>query len=251
MKKLGRKIMGKTQKSMKTMSGHGFTSFELTKNLLNNLQQFNITPTAKLVLLYLSSCYNPQKASMFPKQKTIADKIGVSERSVTRAVQELFKAGLIIIECNLSNRYKFTSKIVSECPQNEKNFYSENLSGIDDKISSQDDKLSGTCIEQIKEHKKEPTYVEDFKILKHYAVKHGAKNVNAYIKVLRKNGADKRIIQEYKEKLSTENYWHNQAQKTSKLVEEYKNFEGDEPSERFKALKKKLIKSVNFVNSEL
>ncbi len=234
--------MQNTQKSMKTMSGHGFTQFELTQSLLNNLKQFEITPTAKLVLLYLSSCYNPNKATMFPKQKTIADKIGISERSVVRAVQELFKAGLIIVECNLSNRYKFTSKIVSELPQDEKNFASEKLSDNDAKISLQDDKLSDTCIEQITEQKKEPTNVEDFKILKNYAIKHGAKNVNAYIKVLQKNGADKRIIQEYKEKRSTENYWHNQAQRTSELVEEYKNFEGDEPSESFKNLKARLIK---------
>ena len=46
---------------------------------------------------------------MFPKQKTIAAKIGVSERSVTRAVQELFKAGLILIECKHTNRYKIVA----------------------------------------------------------------------------------------------------------------------------------------------
>ena len=61
----------------KKHANHAFTSFDLTKNLLNKLQQFEITPTAKLVLLYLASCYNPAKADMFPKQKTIADKIGV------------------------------------------------------------------------------------------------------------------------------------------------------------------------------
>lgn len=233
--------MQNTQKSMKTASGHGVTSFKLTQNLLNNLKQFEITPTAKLVLLYLSSCYNPNKATMFPKQKTIADKIGVSERSVVRAVQELFKAGLIIIECNLSNHYKFTSKIASGILQNEKIFTSEKLSDDNDKISEVNDKLSGTNIEHVHEHIKEPTSVEDFKILKKYAEEHGAKNVNAYIKAIQKTGADKRIIQEYKEKQSTEKYWNNQAQKTSELVNEYRSFEGDEPSERFKALKRKLL----------
>lgn len=233
--------MGNTQKSMKTTSGHGVTSFKLTQNLLNNLKQFEITPTAKLVLLYLSSCYNPNKATMFPKQKTIADKIGVSERSVVRAIQELFKAGLIIIECNSSNHYKFTSKIASGQPQNDKNFYAEKMSDDDDKISEVNDKLSDTNIEHVHEHIKEPTSVIDFKILKDYAIKRKAKNVNAYIKALQKSGADKKIIQDHKEKQSTEKYWNNQAQKTSELVKEYRSFEGDEPSERFKALKKKLL----------
>ena len=105
---------------MNTVKKHdkqGFTQFDLTKHLLNNLQQFKITPTAKLVLLELSACYNPKKPDMFPKQKTIALKLGISERSVNRAIQELFKAGLILIECKYTNRYKFTSKIVSECKQ--------------------------------------------------------------------------------------------------------------------------------------
>lgn len=57
----------------------------------------------------MTTCYNPKNADVFPKQKTIAAKIGVSERSVTRAVQELFKAGLILIECKHTNRYKIVA----------------------------------------------------------------------------------------------------------------------------------------------
>ena len=59
--------------------------------------------------MYLTTCYNPEKAEVFPKQKTIAAKIGVSERSVVRAVQELFKVGLILIECKHTNRYKIVA----------------------------------------------------------------------------------------------------------------------------------------------
>ena len=54
--------MGETQKKLKTMSGHGFTQFELTQKILNKLQQFKISPIAKLVLLEISACYNPNKA---------------------------------------------------------------------------------------------------------------------------------------------------------------------------------------------
>ena len=117
----------KRENTVKKHATHGFSQFTLTQNLLNNLQQFEITPTAKLVLLYLSSCYNPKKADMFPKQKTIAAKIGISERSVVRAISELIQAGLIIVECKYSNRYKFTSKIVAEPPRNEKIFEQENI----------------------------------------------------------------------------------------------------------------------------
>ena len=137
---------------------HGFTQFELTNYLLNNLSQFNITPAAKLVLLELSAHYNPQKPDMFTNQKTLASKIGISERSVVRAVSELFKAGLIIIECKYTNRYKFTSKIGWKCPQDEKFFPQETLSDIKRQNGiKKDDNLSQH--EQIKETKKEQTNV--------------------------------------------------------------------------------------------
>lgn len=100
------------QNTAKTMSGHGFTQFELTQKLLQNLYKFKLTPTAKMVLMYLSSCYNPKHAEMFPKQRTIADKLGVSEASVIRAICELHKEGLIISERKYTNRYKYTSKFL-------------------------------------------------------------------------------------------------------------------------------------------
>lgn len=36
--------------------------------------------------------------------------------------------------------------------------------------------------------------------LKSYAIKHGAKNINAYLNVLRKNGSADKIIKDYKAK---------------------------------------------------
>lgn len=190
-------------KTAKKHAEHAFSQFKLTQNLLNNLSQFEITPTAKLVLLYLSSCYNPQKADMFPKQKTIASKTGISERSVVRAIQELFKAGLIIIECKYTNRYKFTSKI----------FESENLSDISSQNDTKDnDNLS--VHEPIKEPIKEPQKVEDFKILKDYAEQKGAKNITAYINALKKNGAAEQIIKTFKEKKAADKYFEQQIKET-------------------------------------
>ena len=102
---------------------------------------------------------------MFPKQKTIAAKIGVSERSVTRAVQELFKAGVILIECKHTNRYKIVQNRGGFARENEKIFNTDNLSDNSGKnIRQQKDNLSETHEhEPKKEHEKEPQSVEDFK----------------------------------------------------------------------------------------
>lgn len=188
------------QSAYKTKQQLSCTQFELTNKIITNLNNYNITPTAKLVLLYLTTCYNPEHSEVFPKQKTIADKLGVSERSVTRAIQELFKEGLILIECKYTNRYKFTSRMTAE--------QSENLS---DDLRQNDilksDNLSGTCIEQKNKTKKEQTfnkggnvYSDGDEILREYAIKHGAKNVNAYVNVLRKSGSAAKIIKEYQRK---------------------------------------------------
>lgn len=132
---------------MNTQLQYRFTQFELTKGLINNLQQFSISPVSKLVLLYLSGCYNPKKADVFPKQKTIATKLGISERSVIRAIQELVKEGLILVETKATNRYKFTSKIASEYPD-------KMLDNVCQKVRSVGDNLSPSYIEQKKEQKK-------------------------------------------------------------------------------------------------
>lgn len=125
--------------------------------------------------MYLTTCYNPEKAEVFPKQSTIAAKTGISERSVTRAVQELFKAGLILIECKHTNRYKIVAKNAFCRAQDEKFFDSDNLSDNSCKnVSLQKDNLSETHEhEPKKEHEKEPQSVEDFNIQKSPALLRG------------------------------------------------------------------------------
>ena len=115
---------------MNTVKKHaeqGVKQVELLNFLLNNLSQFNLKPTTKLVLLYLAGCYNPKHADVFPKQKTIALQMGISEASVIRAIQELHKEGLIISERKYTNRYRFTARIL-------------NLGGMDE-VFLQDDKM--------------------------------------------------------------------------------------------------------------
>lgn len=100
------------------------TQFKLSKITLQSLSKFNISPTAKLVLLYLIDCYNPAKVYMFPKQETIADKLGISLSSIRRGIKELSKANIIVIELKFSNRYSLTStffEIINMTPDSVQN----------------------------------------------------------------------------------------------------------------------------------
>ena len=199
------------------------TQHQLTTGIVTKLNTYQITPTAKLVLLYLTTCYNPKHADVFPKQKTIADKLGISERSVTRAIQELCKEGLVLVECKYSNRYKFTSKIVCS----DKMAVDSGQNDI-----QQCDNLSLPYIEPTIQHDKKTTdnsgenvYNGDDLILYEYAKKKAKYNVDALIKKIKENGGDKKIIKEYKQKQfiakRAENTW-KETQDTIKLYESFK-----------------------------
>lgn len=193
----------------KEHAGHAISGFELSKKVLNNLSQFNLKPIAKLVLLYLCDCYNPKHGEMFPKQSTIALKLGVSEISVIRAIQELHKEGVIISERKSFNRYRFTQKIVEEQSENEykemrvKTYQNEN----------QSIKMIAHKHEQ-KREQNNLTKVEDFKILKEYAESKGAKNVKAYIEALKCNRSAEQIIKAFKEKEAANKYFKRQIKET-------------------------------------
>ena len=183
--------------------------------------------------MYLTTCYNPEKAEVFPKQSTIAAKTGISERSVTRAVQELFKAGLILIECKHTNRYKIVAKNAFCRAQDEKFFDSDNLSeNLSQNGIQKTDNLSDAHVhEQIREQKKEPVRAADFKILKGYAIKQGAKNVNAYINALKKNGSASQIIKKFKEKEAADRYAEHQILKTIEGNRELNSIVPDDPKD--------------------
>lgn len=207
--------------TVKKEATKGGSGYKLTQKTLNNLSQFKLSPTAKLVLIYLTSCFNENHKYVFPKQSKIANCLGVSERSIVRAISELVKEGLIIIECKYINHYKFTSKIVSQQPEN----LSDDLGQY---VTKENDNLSHALIEPIREPIKEPTVlnkggnvysIEDEKILRNYAIKHNAQNVNAYINKLKSSGSAKNIL---KKKNNCRMYptWE-QSQKLIKEQEEY------------------------------
>lgn len=87
------------------------SQFELI-NMVYKSKLFNkieLKPTAKLVLYALIHHYNPANEDMFPSQKFIAQNLGISEKSVERAVKELAANRLIMYVTRNVNRYKFTS----------------------------------------------------------------------------------------------------------------------------------------------
>lgn len=239
------KIMQTKKKNAEKHVGHGFSQFELTNYLLNNLSQFNISPSAKLILLELSTYYNPKNADIFPKQKTLAKKIGISERSITRGISELVKAGLIMVECKYTNRYKIVARMDGKRAENEKIFTADTMSGdLSQNCTKQIDKLASHDSNKQDEQKKEPTSVEDFKILKNYAVKMGAKNVKRYIEVLQENGAAKKIIKDFKEKQAIQRYNDRVAKETSEKVKlfEQEKLCAEPPTQSWKNLRATLFR---------
>lgn len=235
-------------KNLKEVEKHvkeGFSQFELSKNVLHNLKHFDLTPTGKLVLLYLADCYNPKKADMFPKQKTIAEKLGVSEVSVTRAISELHKAGLIISERKYTNRYNFTSRILPEGAIVKQNKLIERKHQNDNKepikmIAHDKEQNKEQINNKVVAFKKEEK-ITDAQILAVYAKEHGATNIQGYINSLKLKGVAADIIRQYREKEGVQKYWERQAAQTSELVREYASFKGDPMPESFKNLKKVLM----------
>lgn len=220
---------------------HGFSQFTLTQYLLNNLQQFKLTPTAKLVLLELSSFYNPKKADMFPKQKTLAKKIGISEASVIRAIQELHKEGLIISERKYTNRYKFTSRILNLGGMVE-GFSEANKMQVENSqnATSKTCNLQAPYIEQKKEQKKEQTEVikggnvysfqSNDSILEEYAIKHGARNIKAYVNTLKSSGSAAKIISDHKKQKKVTQMALTSIQETQELIKNYNEMSLDSNS---------------------
>ncbi len=225
---------------------HAIRQVELLNYLLNNLSQFNLKPTTKLVLLYLAGCYNPKHTEVFPKQKTIALKMGISEASVIRAIQELHKEGLIISERKYTNRYKFTSRILNLGGMVE-DFSEANKIQVE---NSQNERLE-TCnlqppyIEQEKEQEKEQTIeinlasenipqkysnsnsldFERIKFLKEYAQKHYKTTPQAYFNWLMKNkDAQDKIISEHKKQKKVTQRALREVQETQNLIKEHSEY---------------------------
>jgi DNA-binding Lrp family transcriptional regulator len=100
----------------------GLTQFEIVRAIYDSgiLAENGLSPATKLVIIALAHHFNPKREDMFPSQKFIAKKLGISERSAERAVAELKKVGLITYETQRVNHYKFTEKFFESVKMSDK-----------------------------------------------------------------------------------------------------------------------------------
>ena len=91
-----------------TQQKTNITQFELSNQIFDYelFSKVKLTASARLVLIVLCRYY----PKIYPCQNTIANKTGLSVRSVINAISELKQKGLILVECNHNNVYKFSSK---------------------------------------------------------------------------------------------------------------------------------------------
>ena len=99
------------KKEEKNWNSTTINQFELSKMVYTSgfLANVNLTPTAKLVLIALMQHYNANNAEMFPSQKFLGAQLGISEKSVERAIANLRDENLIFYVTQKVNKYRFTA----------------------------------------------------------------------------------------------------------------------------------------------
>lgn len=103
---------------MKKHAVHGISAFELTQKTLRNLNKFNLTPVAKLVLLELTTHLNEtvNGSVVFPSMEYISNILGVGLTATKKAIKDLINEGLLIkskrskVNGNY-NKYLLTPKV--------------------------------------------------------------------------------------------------------------------------------------------
>ena len=115
--------------TMEKHANHGISAFELTQKTLRNLNKFNLTPVAKLVLLELTTHLNEtvNGSVVFPSMEYISNILGVGLTATKKAIKDLINEGLLIkskrskVSGNY-NKYLLTPKVqnpTSEQSENE------------------------------------------------------------------------------------------------------------------------------------
>lgn len=143
--------MGSVSQSVKeeiNKSQH-LSGYELTTQLIRGgLANLELNTNAKLVLLYLATCYNEQKGIVYPRQSTMAAALQISERGIVRALKELISKGLIMKTKRGKNKnvYVITSKVLQSG-------HGDTSPGQNDTSSS--DTVSLPCKHELKQHEVE------------------------------------------------------------------------------------------------
>lgn len=121
------------------------TSFDICKALIQTrfYKKVKLTSTARLVLMCLASHWNHRTGNAYPTQMTIAEETGSTKMSVSKAIEELRNAKLIITvkyKCRLN--YQLTNVLLGYLNEPEE-------STAEVKNDIQDGKLSVTDGKQI------------------------------------------------------------------------------------------------------
>lgn len=111
-----------------------------------------LTPTTKLVLLGIARHYNPAKQDCFPSYSCICAHLGISKKSVERAIKELVNAGFITYRTEKVNRYRFTGHF----------FASVNLSVDMRQIDAQDMRQFDAQTNKEEKRKKKADFLKNF-----------------------------------------------------------------------------------------
>lgn len=230
---------------LKKKSEQAFTQFELSKIVLNNLKHFDLTPTGKLVLLFLVDCYNPDNGDVvFPSIEFIADKIGIGLTATKQAIKDLILTGCIIkskrgkIRGNY-NKYLLTLKVRNlTAEQSENELFKQ--SDSDRFHKEQKIRTKNQQTNKVVKFNKSDKNITDTQILEKYATEHKATNILAYINSLKISGAAANIIKQYREKEEVQKYWDKQTQITKKLINDYADMSSVPPTEKFLKLKEVL-----------
>lgn len=241
----------------KEVETESISQFQITSDLLRNLYKFDLTPVTKLVLLELTTHLNENRngSVVFPSIGYIAEVLGIGLTQTKKAISDLIKEGIIIktkrnnVKGNY-NKYLFTSKITglkkegvsilsqkgikmrnsaSEWAQNEFFKQSENnLFLYEQKKVTKKQQRGKFLSENIPlkysvENMGGNVYSGDDEILADYALKHNAKNIQAYVNKLKESGSASKIIKKYKK--CTQGVPYLSVEQTKKQIEIYKEYE--------------------------
>ena len=74
------------------------SGYELTYSTIHNIGKYNLTATAKLVLILLTTHYNESKNGnvVFPSMPYIAETLGIGLTATKKAIKDLIEQGLIL-----------------------------------------------------------------------------------------------------------------------------------------------------------
>ena len=110
-----------------TESNTHISGYELTHATIHNLGKYDLTPTAKLVLILLTTHYNENKNGnvVFPSMPYMAETLGIGLTATKKAIKDLIEQGFILKskrnhvrgnlnKCGLSSKLKNQKATISK-----------------------------------------------------------------------------------------------------------------------------------------